>query len=249
MATPAKLHDRPYLWYCPPLLRAIRFAPYCRQFLDLDIGLKKTRADLASVDYAREVEWHRSSRMMRGDGRLHDGQDRPAIFPAIEQFCGTGPLSASNFIKANGLLTGTPGTLRRGLVWIGSTHPADAWYVAPDPAVLPRLLSNLATFLNHRDLPVSLRASVALVRLLQIHPFQDANGRTARALFLATCLRSFGFQTALLQVLPSVWQMGGLQLHAASLRIRDDNDWDEFMELAHSSFSLAVANATELDAL
>jgi hypothetical protein len=249
MLMPAKYNGRPYLWFSPPLLKSVEFANFNTRFQELDAALHKIAFDLNRDEFASAVEAHRSSRMMGGDYRAHEGQERQSIFPAIEQLCAADLLSSRSFIAANGLLTGRLGIVRQEIVWIGGIHPADSTYVAPAPAILPRLLSNLATFLNISELSVTLRASVGLVKLLQIHPFADANGRTSRALFLAICVREFGFRSALLRVLPSVWRIGALRLWAASLRIRDYNDWEEFMELAHTSLSLALTkNAMQVDA-
>ncbi|MBD8526500.1 Fic family protein [Pseudoxanthomonas sp. CAU 1598] len=196
---------------------------------------------LSRKEYAGKVENHRSTRMMRGDDRSHDEVARPLILPAIEHMCAAEPISRRELIAANGLLADRrAGALRKTPMWVGGAHPAESWFVAPDAAMLPKLLADLASFLSDLSLPVTLRAAVGLVRFLQIHPFKDANGRTSRALFLAICLREFGHRESPLGVLPNIWRTGGLHLHAASLSIRDHNNWEPYLDLAHSSFALAL---------
>jgi Fic family protein len=45
---------------------------------------------------------------------------------------------------------------------------------------VPRLLDDLAVFLNRRDLPATLQAAIAHAQFETIHPFADGNGRVGR---------------------------------------------------------------------
>lgn len=78
-----------------------------------------------------------------------------------------------------------PGRLRRGPVYI--SHPDDELvpvYTAPDRDAVPGLMAELIAWLNDGDLesPVHVRASMAHLNLVKIHPWADGNGRMSRAL-------------------------------------------------------------------
>ncbi|MCE7080467.1 Fic family protein [Streptomyces sp. ST2-7A] len=78
-----------------------------------------------------------------------------------------------------------PGRLRRGPVYVAS--PEDEMvpvYTAPIGDDVPHLMEELVTWLNEGDLdsPVHVRASMAHLNLLKIHPWADGNGRMSRAL-------------------------------------------------------------------
>jgi hypothetical protein len=56
-------------------------------------------------------------------------------------------------------------------------------YEAPDPARAATLMVELMAFLNRDDgQPAVIRAAIGHLNLLQIHPFNDGNGRVARCL-------------------------------------------------------------------
>jgi Fic family protein len=68
---------------------------------------------------------------------------------------------------------------------MGITDAAGALaYTAPDPAQAKMLLAELVTWLRKGDLdaPVVVRAAMAHLHLVSIHPFADGNGRASRVL-------------------------------------------------------------------
>ncbi|RBM13146.1 Fic family protein [Streptomyces sp. PT12] len=78
-----------------------------------------------------------------------------------------------------------PGRLRTKSVYVSS--PEDELvpvYTAPSSDEVPRLMDELITWLNEGDLdaPVHVRASMAHLNLVKIHPWADGNGRMSRAL-------------------------------------------------------------------
>lgn len=69
-----------------------------------------------------------------------------------------------------------PGLYRPGPIFVGD-------YEGPDTEMVPGLMRELAERLNADDAsPPVLRAGMAHLNLLMIHPFKDGNGRMARAL-------------------------------------------------------------------
>jgi len=86
------------------------------------------------------------------------------------------------------LLTGTPsqriaGRLRTSQNWIGhGDNPFKAVFIpVPEDAVRPMLV-DLCKFIERDDLPVLVQAAIAHAQFETIHPFEDGNGRTGRAL-------------------------------------------------------------------
>jgi Fic family protein len=76
-----------------------------------------------------------------------------------------------------------PGTWRPG--WVGVTDEATGKlvYEGPDVALVPGLMAELVASLQAADrLPPMIRAALAHLNLVMIHPFSDGNGRMARCL-------------------------------------------------------------------
>jgi Fic family protein len=76
------------------------------------------------------------------------------------------------------------GQLRRAQNWIGGNdyNPCGADFVPPPPEEVERLLTDLCAFLAEETLPPLVQAAVGHAQFETIHPFDDGNGRTGRAL-------------------------------------------------------------------
>lgn len=80
-------------------------------------------------------------------------------------------------IKAN------PGRWRRGAIWVKNEPSGEIVYEGPDVALVPPLVRELVGSLNAESrLAVMVRAALAHLNLVMIHPYSDGNGRMARAL-------------------------------------------------------------------
>jgi Fic family protein len=68
--------------------------------------------------------------------------------------------------------------------WIGGNdyNPCGADFVPPPPERVDPLLADLCEFCNSDHLPPLIQAAIAHAQFETIHPFQDGNGRTGRAL-------------------------------------------------------------------
>ncbi|MGD0273921.1 MAG: Fic family protein [Gaiellaceae bacterium] len=79
---------------------------------------------------------------------------------------------------------GGAGKLRAGQNWIGGNdyNPCGADYVPPPPEFLDDLLDDLIAFCAEETLPPLVQAAVAHAQFETVHPFDDGNGRTGRAL-------------------------------------------------------------------
>lgn len=76
------------------------------------------------------------------------------------------------------------GRFRTKQNWIGGNdfNPCTADFVPPPPDELEPLLKDLYTFCNDESLPPVVQAALAHAQFETIHPFDDGNGRTGRAL-------------------------------------------------------------------
>ena len=79
------------------------------------------------------------------------------------------------------------GSLRNEPIWIGPAGCGveDASFVPPPAEHVPRLMSDLVGYLNTSNHPAVLRAAAVHAQFETIHPFEDGNGRTGRALIHA----------------------------------------------------------------
>jgi Fic family protein len=76
------------------------------------------------------------------------------------------------------------GRFRTGQNWIGGNdyNPCGADFVPPPPEEIPGLLEDLCVAINGDLLPPIVQAALVHAQFETIHPFDDGNGRTGRAL-------------------------------------------------------------------
>lgn len=81
-------------------------------------------------------------------------------------------------------LSAMPGLFRPGAVFVWSTADQEVVYEGPDFELVAELVEELVEALNvlDTDEPPIVRAGMAHLNLVMIHPFKDGNGRMARAL-------------------------------------------------------------------
>ena len=76
-----------------------------------------------------------------------------------------------------------PGRWRPGSIYVRREEDGAIVYEGPSAELVPQLMKELVTSLNAESvLPVMVRAALAHLNLVMIHPFSDGNGRMARAL-------------------------------------------------------------------
>jgi Fic family protein len=76
-----------------------------------------------------------------------------------------------------------PGRWRPGPVFVQNEASGERVYEGPDVELVPGLMNELITQLNEQNTsPVMVRAAMAHLNLVMIHPFSDGNGRMARCL-------------------------------------------------------------------
>ncbi|MPZ96437.1 MAG: Fic family protein [Propionibacteriales bacterium] len=77
-----------------------------------------------------------------------------------------------------------PGRFRTEQVWIGgsSASPHSAAFVPPHHSRVVAAFDDLCTFTARTDVPLLAQSAIAHAQFETIHPFNDGNGRTGRAL-------------------------------------------------------------------
>lgn len=135
-------------------------------------------------------------------------------------------------LRANALLCGRSGgrsTWRTGPVWVGRVPRQRSVSEGADPKEIPRLMS-VWSKLHERALPISLLIAVSSLRLLQVHPFLDGNGRTTRWLALRLARRHPPAFDELSALILSVWAKGSAFRHACSASVVERGDWEPWLD-------------------
>ncbi len=108
---------------------------------------------------------------------------------AVEQAAGAGAIREKDLRDVHAALMANstvikPGKIRTVQNWIGGNNynPCEAAFVPPPPEDVPALLKDLCKFCNDDSLSPLVQAAVAHAQFETIHPFEDGNGRTGRAL-------------------------------------------------------------------
>lgn len=93
-----------------------------------------------------------------------------------------GLLKALHFMMLKHDLRKSPGRWRAGYIAVRREETGDVVYEGPDADGVPDLIRAMLARLRASDSPVLVRAAMAHLNLVMIHPFRDGNGRMARCL-------------------------------------------------------------------
>jgi hypothetical protein len=94
-----------------------------------------------------------------------------------------GLLNSLHFMMLNYDMTKGPGLLRSGPALVQHEPSGRIVYEGPDADLVPGLMDDLVASLNQPgSTPVMVRAAMAHLNLVMIHPYRDGNGRMARIL-------------------------------------------------------------------
>jgi fido (protein-threonine AMPylation protein) len=93
-----------------------------------------------------------------------------------------GLLKALHFMMIKHDLSKNPGRWRPGDIYVRSDETAQIVYEGPDADRIPALIDATINELEQSQAPVLVRAAVAHLNLVMVHPYSDGNGRMARAL-------------------------------------------------------------------
>jgi Fic family protein len=134
------------------------------------------------------------------------------------------------------------GRFRTSQNWIGGNdyNPCGAAFVPPPPGEVDRLLDDLCVFSNDVTLPPLVQAAITHAQFETIHPFEDGNGRTGRAL-VQVILRRRGLTQAFVPPISVILARDRDRYLRGLTLFRDDHvaDWVEL-------FGSATAEAATL---
>jgi Fic family protein len=91
-----------------------------------------------------------------------------------------GIIKSMHFMLLEHDLSKSPGQYRSGPVYVTGEHGTA--YTAPDAEIVPALMTALVEQIKTSDAPTLVKAAMAHLNLVMIHPFRDGNGRMGRAL-------------------------------------------------------------------
>jgi Fic family protein len=92
-------------------------------------------------------------------------------------------LRSLHFMMLGHDLGKSPGQYRRGEIFVHDDERNAIVYEGPEWGLVPELMGELVSVYDQPDqCPVFVRAAMAHLNLVMIHPFRDGNGRMARAL-------------------------------------------------------------------
>jgi Fic family protein len=95
----------------------------------------------------------------------------------------TSMLRSMHYMMLQHDLTKSPGKYRNGPIYVHDGRTDQRVYEGPDAGEVPRLMVHLTERLQEEtDVDPLVRAAMAHLNLVMIHPFRDGNGRMARAL-------------------------------------------------------------------
>lgn len=93
-----------------------------------------------------------------------------------------GLIKALHFMMLKHDLGKSPGRWRSGWVGVRRESTGELVYDGPEAEAVPGLIEVMVRHLNDDDAPVLVRAAMAHLNLVMIHPFRDGNGRMGRCL-------------------------------------------------------------------
>jgi hypothetical protein len=93
-----------------------------------------------------------------------------------------GLLKSLHFMMLKHRLDKDPGRWRPGEIFVVREPTGEQTYEGPPFGVVPELTEAMIDELEESDAPVIVRAAMAHLNLVMIHPFRDGNGRMGRAL-------------------------------------------------------------------
>jgi fido (protein-threonine AMPylation protein) len=94
----------------------------------------------------------------------------------------TSSIRSMHFMMLSHHLVKSPGRYRTGEIYVHDESSDTTVYQGPDPAEVPDLMEQFVADVNDpREVDPLIRAAVAHLNLVMIHPFRDGNGRMARA--------------------------------------------------------------------
>jgi Fic family protein len=150
-------------------------------------------------------------------------------------------LRSLHFMMTSFDLKSNPGRWRPGAIYVKRDGTQEIVYEGPDAALLPQLTAELVDQLNATTaVPVLVRAAMAHLNLVMIHPYSDGNGRMSRALQTLVLAREgvldptfSSIEEYLGRNTPAYYEVLGLVGQGAWHPANDVTPWVRFCLTAH----------------
>jgi len=145
-------------------------------------GIQVDVRDLARAEARRRVGRRVGARAQEVIGNVEAMQLAIGEAAAVDQLTLRELVSIHEVLMRDQLRTA--GQVRTVQNWIGGNdhNPCGADFVPPPPEHVLGLLEDLCDFCNSDQMPPLVQAAIAHAQFETIHPFDDGNGRTGRAL-------------------------------------------------------------------
>jgi Fic family protein len=162
-------------------------------------------------------------------------------------------LRSLHFMMTSFDLKSNPGRWRPGAIYVKRDGTQEIVYEGPDAALLPQLTAELVDQLNATTgVPVLVRAAMAHLNLVMIHPYSDGNGRMSRALQTLVLAREgvldptfSSIEEYLGRNTPAYYEVLGLVGQGAWHPANDVTPWVRFCLTAHYRQAETLLRRTE----
>ena len=139
-----------------------------------------------------------------------------------------------------------PGAFRTEQVWIGGGgfSPHNASFVPPHHSRVETAIDDLCVFVARTDVPLMVQASIAHAHFETIHPFNDGNGRTGRALVHA--MLKLGGATTCATIPVSAGLLADTKAYFDALTAYRNGDLDSIVDQFTQATFAAIRNGRHL---
>lgn len=136
------------------------------------------------------------------------------------------------------------GVMRDEPVWIGGLSPVSASMVGVDTRKLEGAMNDLLLFIHRDDIPSLMKAALAHAHFENIHPFEDGNGRTGRALVHSILKKEGVCNNSLVPI--SAGLLTSPQRYYQALNLYREGNAGPIVALFAESATIAVSNGRQL---
>lgn len=136
------------------------------------------------------------------------------------------------------------GVMRDVPVWIGGLSPVSASMVGVDTRKLEGAMNDLLLFIHRDDIPSLMKAALAHAHFENIHPFEDGNGRTGRALVHSILKKEGVCNNSLVPI--SAGLLTSPQRYYQALDLYREGNAGPIVALFAESATIAVTNGRQL---
>jgi Fic family protein len=216
-------------------------------------GLQMGARDLARAEVRMETGGRMSSTASEILANMAAMETAVTDAATARPFTKAAILAIHRRLMSHGTGARIAGRFRTSQNWIGGNdyNPCGADFVPPPVEEVPRFLADLCDAINDDLLPPLVQAALVHAQFETIHPFDDGNGRTGRAL-IHVVLRRRGLAPDYVPPISVVLAAARDRYIHGLTRYRGDGviEWiDQFAAAADRSAKLAIRYLDEVEAL